>query len=93
VTLLMFTCLRTRTTASPPWDDWDLSPKFFAALSRWTHDHPETSLDRLLKDICVGIENSGEFMSFIPDSPFPARGLIQALASLVKLGAVRGSCS
>ena len=75
----------------PPWGVWDLDPKFFQALSRWTRDHPESSLDRVLSRICAGIDNGETFMQLIPDSPFPARGLLGALAHLVKLGAVCGT--
>jgi hypothetical protein len=61
------------------------------ALSRWTLDHPESSIDHVLKNISDGIDNGMELLQFIPDSPFPARGLIGALAHLVKLGAVCGA--
>ena len=52
---------------------------------------PRPPIDHVLKNIRDGIDNGLELLQFIPDSPFPARGLIGALAHLVKLGAVCGS--
>src|ERR1700691_1214252 len=81
-------------SSSPtPWDSWELDPTFFRALSQWTLDHPESSLDRVLEYVCVGIDEGKEFLQLVPNSPFPARGLIGALAHLVKLGVVCGSAS
>jgi hypothetical protein len=74
---------------SPPWDDWDLDPKFFSALSQWTIKHPERSLDRVIECICDGVDRGISILELIPDLPFPARGLLGALGHLVKLGAVR----
>ena len=74
-----------------PWDDWDLDPKFFAALSNWTLDNPDSSLDHIMEVICNRIDDSKNILELIPSSPFPARGLVEALTYLVKLGAVRGS--
>jgi hypothetical protein len=73
-----------------PWDDWDLDPKFFAALSNWTLDNPDSSLDHIMGVICNRIDDGTNILELIPSSPFPARGLVGALMHLVKLGAVRG---
>ena len=82
-------CIRPTPSSLPtPWDDWDLGPKFFTALSQWTHDHPENALDPVFERICVDIDSSKELTQFVPDSPFPARGLVGALVHLMKLGAV-----
>jgi hypothetical protein len=74
-----------------PWDDWDLDPMFFTALSKWTLDHPDNSLDRVMGVICDRIGDSKDILKLIPSSPFPARELVMALTYLVKLGAVRRS--
>lgn len=74
-----------------PWGDWDLDPKFFSSLSRWTLQHPESTLDQILVKICVGIDSGKDLMDLIPNSPFPARGLIGALAHLLQLGVVCSS--
>jgi hypothetical protein len=57
-------------------------------MSRWTIDHPETTLDRVLDNIRARIDNGKDLLELIPDSPFPARSLITGLGYLVKLGAV-----
>ncbi|KZP31458.1 hypothetical protein FIBSPDRAFT_1037451 [Athelia psychrophila] len=70
----------------PPWPSWDLDPKFFQAMSQWTMDNPESSLDRVLDNVCTALEKSDSVMQFIPDSPFPARSLVTALVYLLRLG-------
>lgn len=72
----------------PPWESWELDVAFFTALSQWTLDNPETTLDRVLENISIGIENGKQLFTLIPNAPFPARDLITALAHLVKLGVV-----
>jgi hypothetical protein len=81
----------TSTSPPPPWGEWELDPIFFKTLSRWTHDNPESTLDRVLQNVCDGYQIVKEIMNVVPDSPFPARSLIGALAHLVQLGAVRDS--
>jgi hypothetical protein len=71
-----------------PWDPWELNPEFFAAMSRWTIDHPESTLDRILDRLCTAIENGQPLLELIPDSPFPARSLIKGIAHLLQLGRV-----
>jgi hypothetical protein len=73
----------------PPWDPWTLDSDFFDSMSQWAIDHPESSLDRVFDKICVGIDNGMPLLDLIPDSPFPARSLVEALGHLVKLGVVR----
>jgi hypothetical protein len=72
----------------PPWDSWELDPEFFKALSEWTLENPDTSLNSLLDNICVGIDRGRDLLELVPDYPFPARSLLCALGTLVKLGAV-----
>jgi hypothetical protein len=83
-------CLISAGLSSPPseWESWELDPEFFKAMSRWTIKHPETTLDRVLDDICVGIDKGKDLVELIPDAPFPARSLVKALGYLIKLGAV-----
>ena len=71
------------------WETWNLDRKFLDHLTRWTDDHPESRLDRVLDNICIAIDDSKDFLNLIPDSPFPARSLVQALCQLIKVGAVR----
>jgi hypothetical protein len=72
----------------PPWDPWELNPEFFAAMSRWTIDHPESTLDKILDRLCTAVENGQPLLELIPDSPFPARSLIRGIAHLLQLGRV-----
>ncbi|KIM76827.1 hypothetical protein PILCRDRAFT_638064 [Piloderma croceum F 1598] len=82
-----FCLMLTRPVPSQyPWDDWNLDSKFFAALSRWTIDHPESTLERVLAKITAGIDNGNALIELISDSPFPARGLVTALVYLLKFG-------
>ncbi|KZP08523.1 hypothetical protein FIBSPDRAFT_261289 [Athelia psychrophila] len=55
-------------------------------MSRWNRKHPESSLKSVMGKIFSVIENSADVMEFIPDSPFPARTLVIALVSLLRLG-------
>ncbi|KZP10166.1 hypothetical protein FIBSPDRAFT_1051471 [Athelia psychrophila] len=70
----------------PSWPSWKLDPDFFQAMSRWTMEHPESSLDKVMDNICSAIESSDSVMQLIPDSPFPARSLVTALVYLLRLG-------
>ncbi|KAG6858640.1 hypothetical protein C0993_005325, partial [Termitomyces sp. T159_Od127] len=70
-------------------EKWELDAEFFSALSKWTLDNPESTLDRVLQRVDQAIEDGRDFMELIPDTPFPARGLIQAVAQLIQLSAVR----
>ncbi|KAG6867963.1 hypothetical protein C0993_009010 [Termitomyces sp. T159_Od127] len=68
-------------------DKWELDAEFFSALSKWTLDHPESTLDRVLERIDQAIEGGKNYMELIPDTPFPARGLVKAVAQLIQLSA------
>ena len=48
----------------------------------------QTTLDRVLAHVFIGIESGKDLLEIIPDSPFPAHSLIKAPASLAKLGVV-----
>ena len=70
------------------WDSWELDPDFFRALTQWTINHPDTTLDGVLKNVCDAIDRGKDLLEVIPDAPFPARSLVKALGCLVKLGTV-----
>jgi hypothetical protein len=68
---------------------WDLDPEFFEALSRWTLDNPKSNSEEgILQRIFDGVGDCKELLGFIPDSPFPVRTAVGALAGLVKAGVV-----
>ena len=71
-----------------PWREWKLDKTFFQALSRYTVDHPEETLLRVLDKVTKGLEANKDLFLLIPSASFPAHDLIQALAHLVKLGVV-----
>jgi hypothetical protein len=48
-------------------------------------DHPDKKLNTVLKSICTALDAGKDLMGFIPDSPFPARSLMQGLGGLIKL--------
>ena len=79
---------RTDPPPAPAWDPWQIDHKFVKTLSRWNEDHPESTLVRVFDKINTGLENAQPMFELIPDSPFPARGLVTALAHLVQLGLV-----
>lgn len=76
------------TSPRQPWEEWDLDPRFFKALTRWTLKNPETSLDNVLQKVNRIIDDSDKLLALVPDSPFPARGLVGALIHLIRLGVV-----
>ena len=71
-----------------PWREWKLDKAFFQSLSQYTADHPESTLPRVLDKVTQGLEANKDLFLLIPNTPFPARDLIQALAHLLKLGVV-----
>ena len=75
----------------PPWNSWSLDEQFFGSLCRWTVNNPGNSLAQILDKITTTIDNTRDLRSLIPDAPFPARSLVEALLSLLKLGNVRFS--
>lgn len=72
----------------PPWEDWELDSQFFTSLSDWTQRNPGNKLERVFGQVCDAIQRNKEFFEIIPDAPFPARGLVKALAQLILLGNV-----
>ena len=74
-------------TPYPPWENWDLDDEFLKSLSAYCLENPQTTLHRVLDDICRHLEAGNEFFEVISD-PFPAGSLFKALACLVKLGVV-----
>ena len=75
-------------TPYPPWENWDLDDEFLKTLSEYCLEHPETTLSRVLDNICCHLETGKDLFEVIPDQPFPARSLFKALACLVRLGVV-----
>jgi hypothetical protein len=72
----------------PPWGSWSLDEEFLGSMCRWTVDHPESSLTKVFDKVIDGVLAAQDLTSFIPDGPFPAKTLVEALFSLLKLGTV-----
>ncbi|KAG6815424.1 hypothetical protein H0H87_002028 [Tephrocybe sp. NHM501043] len=69
-----------------PWENWNIDAIFLANLDRWATNNPETSLDQVWRRVCDAIDQGREFFEVIPDGAFPARGIVKALAHLVRFG-------
>ena len=78
--------------ASSPWDDWNLDQTFFIEFDRWQTEHPTRKLDRIVDDIRRVLERSDvkDLAELLPSGPIPLplKGLVLALANLLRLGAV-----
>ena len=72
----------------PPWGSWTLNEEFLGSMCRWTVDHPQSSLSKVLDKVVAAVLASKDITSFIPDDPFPAKTLVEALFSLLRLGTV-----
>lgn len=72
----------------PPWNSWPLDEQFFDYLCRWTIHNPGNSLTQVLNQITASIDSTKDVRDLIPDAPFPARSLVEALVALLKLGIV-----
>lgn len=77
---------------TPRWEKWTLDAAFFDALAKWDKEHGESKIDRVIVKVCNAIDASDNYLKFIPDNPFPARGIVDALSQLIKLFAVCYHC-
>jgi hypothetical protein len=75
----------------PPWDSWSLDGEFFYSLCSWSLDNRGGLLTEILDKISDGLDGTRDIRAFIPDAPFPAKSLIEALVCLLRLGIV-SSC-
>lgn len=69
-------------------EKWELNAEFFTALSRWTLDHPDSTLDHILRRVSDAIDSGRDYLDLIPNSPFPAQSLMKSLTQLIQLSAV-----
>ena len=74
----------------PPWDEnWVLDEKFFRQMEAWETENPESTFAKVIEKVNRAVTMCQPSLVHIPDSPFPARSLIQGLAYLLQLGTVR----
>lgn len=76
------------SNGSKDWKNWVIDPQFLASLAEWNQKHPESTLDKILDKISKKIDSASDYTSLIPDTPFPARSLVEGLCKLVHLGVV-----
>jgi len=72
-----------------PWDEnWKLDEKFFTDMHGWKDRHPDSTMLKVMERINDAVAKNLPFAELVPDTPFPARGLVKALAHLLALGVV-----
>jgi hypothetical protein len=70
-----------------PWDEnWKSDEKFFQDMDGWKDRHPDSTQMKVTEKVNEAVTKNLPFADLVPDSPFPARGLIKALAHLLALG-------
>ena len=75
-----------------PWDEnWKLDEKFFDDMDTWKDQHPDSTLLKVMERVNDAVSKNLPFAELVPDAPFPARGLVKALAHLLALGVVCAS--
>lgn len=73
-----------------PWDEnWKLDQKFFRDMEAWREQHPDSTLLKIMEKVNDAVTKNMPFAELVPDTPFPARGLVKALAHVLALGVVR----
>ena len=72
-----------------PWDEnWKLDSSFFKDMEAWKDQHPHSTLLKIMDRVNDAVTKNLPFAELVPDVPFPARGLVKALAHLLTLGVV-----
>jgi hypothetical protein len=95
-TLIIITTIPSSTLAAHPidigprpWETWNLDKQFLRALSRHNTNRPDQALNQVVANICDNLGVRDSLLAFIPEDPFPARGFVKAVGSLVELAVVR----
>ena len=75
----------------PDWEAWDIDGDAIIQLRKWGSDREGSKWFKLAEIIDRSLKSKtlDTFKAFIPDSPIPARTLVEALLNLVELGIVR----
>ena len=58
-------------------------------MEAWEREHPESTFAKVMEKVNDVIKMGKPFVELIPDSPFPARSVVQGLAYLLQLGTMR----
>ena len=57
-------------------------------MEAWKDQHPDSTLLKVMDKVNDAVTKNLPFAELVPDAPFPARGLVKALAHLLTLGVV-----
>ena|SRR5258707_7252067 len=79
---------RSRLPQLPQDENWKLDEKFFKDMHAWKNRHPNSTLLKVMERVNDAVAKNLPFAELVPDTPFPARGLVKALAHLLALGVV-----
>jgi len=58
-------------------------------MEAWREQHPDSTLLKIMEKVNDAVTKNMPFAELVPDTPFPARGLVKALAHVLALGVVR----
>ena len=75
----------------PEWEAWNIEGDAIAQLRKWDNDHKDSKWRRLAEKIdqALKFKTLDTLKAFVPDTPIPAKTLVEALLNLVELGIVR----
>ncbi|KAG6901992.1 hypothetical protein C0995_005792 [Termitomyces sp. Mi166 len=81
--LVLSTKEDTKKQSSPVANRWELDAEFLTALVRFEKENHR--LVSIFENVRDAIETGENYVKLIPDTPFPARSLIEGVAQLIKL--------
>ena len=81
----------TQTNPTIEWKDWNIDGNAITELRAWGAAHENSNWIKLAETIDQSLKSKtlDALKAFIPDTPFPAKTLVEALLNLVELGIVR----
>ena len=81
----------TQTNPTIEWKAWNIDGDAITELNEWGAANENSNWFELMERINRSLksETLDALKAFIPDSPFPAKTLVEALLNLVELGIVR----
>ena len=81
----------TQTNPTIEWKDWNIDGNAITELRAWGAAHENSNWIKLAETIDQSLKSKtlDTLKAFIPDTPFPAKTLVEALLNLVELGIVR----
>jgi hypothetical protein len=76
---------------TPDWQAWNIDGDAITQLCEWGSAHGNSNWRELAEKIDQSLNSKliNTLKAFIPDTPFPAKSLVNVLLGLVQLGIVR----